>query len=178
MALQHRRRKATAEELAQVEKDMKAAQERLERERKESSELALENGGGEGGESGKDSREGRIQQTASTTAVPLTEDGASKVSASTSKTPESKAPRSGKGTPGASTKETLQVAKTPSRPDQGLEEDKGLGRTGGQQVALESRVISTPPGEPSPQSLIPLFSQERFALCTSKHPGCTQISKH
>lgn len=44
MSLQHRRRKATAEELAQGQKEMKEAQRRLEREIMTSGELPLEDG--------------------------------------------------------------------------------------------------------------------------------------
>ena len=42
--MQHRRRKATAEELAQGERDMKEAQKRMEREAEALGELPLEDG--------------------------------------------------------------------------------------------------------------------------------------
>lgn len=93
MSLHHRRRKASAEELAQGERGMQAAQQRLDRELKQSGELAIEDGEGNG--AGKERKKDPIHQTPSTTGAPPTEES-SKV---TARTPDTKAPKSGRGTP-------------------------------------------------------------------------------
>ena len=82
MSLNQRRRRATAAELAQGEKEVKQAQERLERELKESGELALEDDQGSevkgkriGKKGQKEASESHPSQgTPSTAAAPTTVD--------------------------------------------------------------------------------------------------------
>ena len=85
--MQHRRRKATAEKLAQGERDMKEAQKRMEREAEALGELPLEDGVVDEKGNGKDGKGKKSKkalsncpQTPSTAAVPSSGESHTKVS--------------------------------------------------------------------------------------------------
>ena len=120
MAFQQRRRKATKAELEQGQKEMEAAHKRLEQQRLEGDELPLEDQkeGGKGGEGiaglgGSHRGELQVQGAPSTSAPGANEDSRTRASASTStaKTPQ----------PTVRTPQQVPMAKTPVRPQQGVQ---------------------------------------------------------
>ena len=181
MSLNQRRRRATAAELAQGEKEVKQAQERLERELKESGELALEDDQGSevkgkriGKKGQKEASESHPSQgTPSTAAAPTTVTSASKVTNSVAgRTPEVRGPPMPlSSTP--STKEKVAKGRedvtsiTPYKAEEEVEVGKGgeeeESKEEGFQVDVlpngthEILSIATPP-----EAVKPLFDREQL----------------
>ena len=158
--MQHRRRQATAEELAQGQREMKAAEARMKKEGKKRGELPLEDGVAEGSQGGKGPPGGDATSTdlvstrSPTLTVPSTEDSHSKVSAATSSTPR---PKTEAPSPGKPKKEeeahmrTPQVLGPKAIQDQQGEDGKGSVKGGGvggipeESEVPEQHSICTPP---------------------------------
>ena len=158
--MQHRRRQATAEELAQGQREMKAAEARMKKEGKKRGELPLEDGVAEGPQGGKGPPGGDATSTdlvstrSPTLTVPSTEDSHSKVSAATSSTPR---PKTEAPSPGKPKKEeeahmrTPQVLGPKAIQDQQGEDGKGSVKGGGvggipeESEVPEQHSICTPP---------------------------------
>ena len=163
--LQQRRRKATKEELAQDEREMKAAQERLDRELQTAQELPLEDQRQEALEDGKGgaSQGTQSHQTPASTAAPVTEDRVQVSGPSTLRTPEVKGPKSSREGTERKEKKVEDEVKS-SHPTPRTEGSrvggKGKGeRRDDEEVIPESHSIATPPDPAAP--LIPLFSEEQ-----------------
>ena len=163
--LQQRRRKATKEELAQGEREMKAAQERLDRELQTAQELPLEDQRQEALEDGKGGASQGTQphQTPASTAAPVTEDRVQVSGPSTLRTPEVKGPKSSREGTERKEKKVEDEVKS-SHPTPRTEGSrvggKGKGeRRDDEEVIPESHSIATPPDPAAP--LIPLFSEEQ-----------------
>ena len=154
-----RRRKATADELAQGQKEMLEAQRRLEREREESGELALEDAEQKPKKVGP-----RTQGTPSTTAKASIEDAPTQAASTSSavRTPEALGPKEAKG--GGSAKKEVKLEEEEgrsSRPTPASSKVKAGGREEGlEEVKSEGKVeehsISTPPDVRQP-----LFDEEQ-----------------